>query len=101
MLRAALLPRLRRAGGTKDAVEVGLVSYSFCSFSSFDLSNRPPSNFALGETITLHLGRKKKKKDFLISIRIAGGPVMPSSIINSTKLGRLDEANKAAQDFLR
>ena len=98
MLRAALLPCLRRAGRTKDAVEVGLVSYSF---SSFDLSNRPPSNFALGETITLHLGRKKKKKDFLISIRIAGGPVMPSSIINSTKLGRLDEANKAAQDFLR
>lgn len=97
MLRAALLPCLRRAGRTKDAVEVGLVSYSF---SSFDLSNRP-SNFALGETITLHLGRKKKKKDFLISIRIAGGPVMPSSIINSTKLGRLDEANKAAQDFLR
>ena len=100
MLRAALLPCLRRAGRTKDAVEVGLVSYSFCSFSSFDLSNRP-SNFARGETITLHLGRKKKKKDFLISIRIAGGPVMPSSIINSTKLGRLDEANKAAQDFLR
>ena len=93
MLRAALLPCLRRAGRTKDAVEVGLVS-------PFDLSNRP-SNFARGETITLHLGRKKKKKDFLISIRIAGGPVMPSSIINSTKLGRLDEANKAAQDFLR
>ena len=61
MLRAALLPCHRRAGRTKDAVEVGLVSFSF---SSFDLSNRP-SNFAGGETITLHFGRKKKMKRLL------------------------------------
>ena len=73
-MRSPLLPRRHRERSTREetrSIAAGLVSFVLFSFYQAGRHISPG-----GESITQHPSRPREKEDFLISIRIAGGPIV-------------------------